>query len=190
MSATLETNDRTEIELRCPIPGCEYTHTSVQGITAHVGNGHDRGWHATDATPRDVHEEGTNAHHDTLDRAERIRGYLARCDALSDGVRVFYHWGYGNVQIALEGYLNDHRDAFRDAVNVEGIHYAGDGLYYCDEEFVLQLPEAPVTDVIEPVACGMTGCSETNDLTRLRDPQKGSRTACRSCRKAFFEVTT
>lgn len=125
-------------ELPCPVPGCSYSHPSANGIIGHVGNGHADGWSATDATPADIHKRASERDETAMRRVAKVEDYLARNGVDTANVDVYVHQAYGSVQIATDGYV-EAWDAFRDAVQVDGIRYTGD-VNYCTDEFVAQLP--------------------------------------------------
>lgn len=190
MAVTHETTDGTDTELTCPVRGCDYTNPSPQGIAAHVGNGHKNGWADAEGTPQDVHAAATVRDSEAFDRATRVREHLARNGVTSDDVGVFYHFGYGNVQIQVGRVDLDEWDAFENAADVDGIHYAGRGLWYCSGEFVERLPQSVIADVDDAVACGAAGCGRMDNLQRVTRFDRGGRVLCPSCRKQYLGVTS
>jgi hypothetical protein len=197
MPITTEIDASTNDELTCPVPGCDYSHPSANGIISHVGNGHPDGWDETDATARDVHKQATHRDESDMKRVATVEDYLARNGVRLAAVDVFVHQGYGTVQIATTDYIDDW-DGFRDAVEVDGIRYNGD-VNVCTDEFVDDLPE-PMTDggvdtealhAAESGRCRVPECGRWRTVGLVCDASRSlCRRVCRYHRKEFLEVTS
>lgn len=105
-----------------------------------MGNGHEAGWDATDETPRELHKRATERDEAAMRRVAKVEDYLTRHGVRLAAVDVFVHQGFGTVQIATTGYIDDW-GGFSDTVGVEGIWYDPKrDVNVCTDEFVAQLP--------------------------------------------------
>lgn len=186
MSTTRErTSERTDDEQTCPVPGCDYTHSSPQGIIAHVGH-HPNGWEEAERSPPDIQQEATANDEWASERVARVEHYLRRCGVNMDAVRVYYHFGYKAVQIRLEDELTDAEwETYTDATHVEGIDYRGDDRSQCASAFVDDLPPVKVGD-----RCEADGCDETDELSASFVGESGPFTYCRYHRKHYLGVSS
>jgi hypothetical protein len=184
MNSTLD-DERTDNELPCPIPGCDYTNDSPQGIAGHVGH-HDGGWDNATYRPRDAHQHATAADEEASAKVARVEHYLARNGAVSDDIRVYYHFAYGSVQIATEGYLDDDTwESLQDAIDVPGIKYGYGGIKYCTDEFVAGLDDPPADGEV----CAEPDCFREDTLAAVVE---GGETVvlCRTCRKNLWRLSS
>ena len=132
--------DRTDTELTCPVPGCDYSNPSANGIVAHVGH-HPNGWDDATREPWEIHADASDRDESDRSRSRRVHTWLRSEYPDAGSLAVYVHQGYDSVQIRPVDWLEDW-DGFLTLVReADGLHWNGD-VAYCSEEFVEELPAA------------------------------------------------
>lgn len=187
------------LQICCPVPGCTYTHESVQGIAGHVGNGHEDGWEAAVASPTDVHEAVSLANPGDALRVAKVRAWLEQNEVPTELFRVYIDQRFGTVQVRHIGGVEGLYAIKVATSGVDAYHYNGEVGWF-DNEFVTDLPELKMWPAVIPdngtirfeehPECSVEGCEETNGVNHVLDETGAKRLACRSHAKEVMRVSS